>query len=268
MSGAGTGEGTGTAPAMAPSVRRHAGKVALVTGAASGIGRAVALRLGQEGAAVACIDLAEAAAADTAASVRGAGGSARSYRCDVSSPAEVDSTVRAAAAELGRPEVLCNVAGIGSFAHSDRLDIAEWSRIIEVNLTGTFLMCRAALPHLLDGGGVIINTSSTAGSTAQPYSAAYCASKGGVNLLTKALAWEFLKRGVRVNAVAPGGIETPIMEGFLPPADADAELLNRLISPLGFGQPEDVAGLFAYLASDDARYVTGAVMTIDGGMTC
>ena len=140
-------------------------------------------------------------------------------------------------------------------------------QIIAVNLTGTFLVCRATLPHLLDGGGTIVNVASTAGVIGQPYSAAYAASKGGVALLTKALAVEYLERGVRVNAVAPGGIETPIVGSFAVPDDASRRLMARIMSPMGFGQPEEVAGVIAFLASDEARYVTGAVYAIDGGVT-
>ncbi len=248
--------------------RRLGGKLAVVTGAASGIGRAVALRFADEGATVACVDLAEDGAAKTEAAIAEAGGTAATYGCDVADSEAVDTTVRAVATDLGSPDVVCNVAGIGTFANTHDLDLGEWNRILAVNLTGTFLMCKAALPYLLEHGGSIINTSSTAGIAAQPYSAAYCASKGGVSLLTRSMAWEYLKRGVRVNAVAPGGIETPIMQSFNLPETADVDLLAKITSPIGFGQPEDVAALFAYLASDEARYVTGTIMTIDGGMTC
>jgi NAD(P)-dependent dehydrogenase (short-subunit alcohol dehydrogenase family) len=250
-----------------PSDRRLSDKVAIVTGAASGIGRAVALRFAAEGAKVACFDVAEEGAAKTAAAIGEGGGTAVAFRCDVSNETEVADAVSAAATALGSPNLLCNVAGIGTFAYSEELDLAEWNRVLAVNLTGTFLMCRAVLPHLLEHGGAIINTGSTAGLAAQPYSAAYCASKGGVALLTRSLAWEYVKRGVRVNAVAPGGIETPIHASFVIPDGADPTLMAKITPPVGFGQPEDVAALFAYLASDEARYVTGSIMTIDGGIT-
>jgi NAD(P)-dependent dehydrogenase (short-subunit alcohol dehydrogenase family) len=242
-------------------------KVAIVTGAASGIGRAVALRFGVEGANVACLDVAEEGAEKTAAAIGEAGGTAAAFGCDVSNEAAVGDATSASVHALGSPDVLCNVAGIGSFAHTEELDLAEWNRILQVNLTGTFLMCRAVLPHLLEHGGAIINTASTAGVAAQPYSAAYCASKGGVALFTRSLAWEYAKRDVRVNAVAPGGIDTPITAAFVIPDDADATLMAKITPPVGFGKPEDVAALFAYLASDEAGYVSGAIMTIDGGLT-
>src|SRR5204862_7174653 len=125
----------------------------------------------------------------------------------------------------------------------------QWNKIVAVNLTGTFLVCQACLPQLLDGGGVIVNTASTAGLMGQPYSAAYCASKGGVVMLTKALAAEFIKRGVRVNAVAPGGADTPIVNSFGLPDAADYKLLAKIMSPMGIADPEDLASPFAVVAS-------------------
>jgi NAD(P)-dependent dehydrogenase (short-subunit alcohol dehydrogenase family) len=246
---------------------RLSGKVAVVTGAASGIGQATALRLASEGASVACLDLAGDAAGKTAADIEEAGGSARAYRVDIADEASVAGTVSAVLADLGRLDVLCNIAGIGNFAHSHEVPIAEWDRILGVNLTGTFLMCRAALPALLESRGTIINTASTAGLIGQPYSAAYCASKGGVIMLTKALAYEYIERGVRVNAVAPGGVETPLMSSFGFPEGSSKKLFYKIQTPMGFCRPEEVAGVFAFLASDESRYMTGSIVTIDGGMT-
>jgi 2-hydroxycyclohexanecarboxyl-CoA dehydrogenase len=240
----------------------------IVTGAASGIGRATAIRLAAEGATVACLDLDGAAAEKTAAEIGEAGGRARAWTVDVSDEAAVGATVAAVVAEHGGADALCNIAGIGRFAHSAELSKSEWDKTIAVNLTGTFLMCRAVLPTMLERGGAIVNTGSTAGMFGQPYSAAYGASKGGVILLTKSLAYEYIKRGVRVNAVAPGGIETPIIGSFDYPEGSDPKLFFKIMSPMGFGQPEEVAGLFAYLVSAEARYITGAVFAIDGGMTC
>src|SRR2546430_11532422 len=136
-----------------------------------------------------------------------------------------------------------------------------------VNLTGTFLMCQAALPYLLDGGGAIVNVASNAGLMGQPYSAAYCASKGGVVNLTRALSVEYLRRGVRVNAVAPGGMNTPMIAGFTMPEGGNMKELARVTSPLGAAEPEELAGLIAYIASDDARYMVGSIVSMDGGIT-
>jgi NAD(P)-dependent dehydrogenase (short-subunit alcohol dehydrogenase family) len=247
---------------------RFAGKVAIVTGAASGIGRATARRLGTEGAAVACLDVNIDMAKEVAGEIEAAGGRATGLQCDVSDPEQVRQAVAAAAGALGRPDILCNIAGIGRFYHSLEITPEQWKRIIDVNLTGTFLVAQAVLPHLLDRGGVMINTTSTSGIVAQPWQAAYCASKGGVLMLTKALALEYLDRNVRINAIAPGGVETPIINDFaVLPEGASMKRIMRYMSPKGFCQPEDLASLYAYVASDEAHYMTGSIVTMDGGIT-
>ena len=204
----------GTAPeAITPG--RYVGHVALVTGAGSGIGRATARRLAAEGGAVACLDVVteavESVAAEINAESAAAGGRAVALHCDVTDEDEVARVVDAARGELGTITNLCNIAGIGGFAHTPDETLHNWSKIIAVNLTGTFLMCRAVLPGMIEHGGSIVNTVSTAGMKGQPYSAAYCASKGGVRLLTMALAVEYMARGVRVNGVAPGGVDLSLI---------------------------------------------------------
>ncbi len=248
-------------------MNRFTGQTAIVTGAGSGLGQATAARLATEGAAVACMDVVADAVEATAARIRESGGNARAYRVDVSDPASVRSAVSAAAQDLGRPSVLVNCAGIGKFAHAHEMAFEDWSRIIAVNLTGSFLMAQAVLPHLLKGGGAIVNIASNAGLMGQPYSSAYCASKGGVIQLTRALADEYLHRNVRVNAVAPGGIATPLQHAFKLPEGADPRLIRKLMTPLGNAQPEEIATLVAYVASDEARYMTGSIVSIDGGLT-
>ena len=246
---------------------RFTDHVAVVTGAGSGLGRATAHRFGDDGAAVAAVDLDVDAAEKTTAEIGERGGSARAYQVDVTDPAAVKRTVEAVAADLGRPQVLVNSAGIGGFAHTVDETYERWSAILGVNLTGTFLMCQAALPHMLDGGGAIVNVASNAGLMGQPYSAAYCASKGGVVNLTRALSVEYVKRGVRVNAVAPGGMNTPMIAGFTMPEGVNLKEFARVTSPLGYAEPEEVAGVIAYIASDDARYMTGSIVSFDGGIT-
>ncbi len=260
----------GTAPAMV-TPGRYAGRVAVVTGAGSGIGRATARRLAAEGGAVACLDV-EAEAVETVATEINresaeVGGRAVAIRCDVTDEDAVRRAVEQAHAEIGPITNLCNIAGVGGFAHTPEQSLSGWDKIIAVNLTGTFLMCRAVLPEMLEHGGAIVNTVSTAGIIGQPYSAAYCASKGGVKMLTKALAVEYMARGVRVNGVAPGGVDTPIIHNFGPPADADFKLIERLMTPIGFAYPYEIAGAFAYLGSHEADYVTGAILSIDGAIT-
>ncbi len=243
-------------------------RVVIVTGAGSGIGRATAVRIASEGATVACVDLIEESVSRTASEISEAGSRARAYQADVSDKGSVTQTVDAVVEDLGALAGVANIAGIGKFAHTTEVPLQEWDRIIAVNLTGTFLVSQASLPHLLEsGGGSIVNMSSTAGVMGQPYSAAYCASKGGVSLLTKALAAEYIERGVRVNAVAPGGIETPIIADFGFPDGASRHLLTKMMSPMGFGQPDDVAVVVAYLLSEESKYVTGAIISVDGGMT-
>ncbi|GAC1312611.1 MAG: SDR family oxidoreductase [Acidimicrobiales bacterium] len=247
--------------------QRFTGRVAIVTGAGSGIGRATAVRLASEGAWVGCLDLDDAAVAATVSTIEGALGRAVAVACNVADPDSTRVAVAEVVEALGPPSLLCNIAGVGKFAHSHEMALADWQRIIDVNLTGTFLMCQAVLPYLLVNGGSIVNTASNAGLIGQAYSAAYCASKGGVVMLTKALSNEYVKAGVRVNAVAPGGTDTPIQRSFDLPEGADPKFLYKIMSPMGMASPEEIASLFAYVASDEARYMTGSIVSMDGGLS-
>jgi NAD(P)-dependent dehydrogenase (short-subunit alcohol dehydrogenase family) len=244
---------------------RYVGKTALVTGAASGIGRATAERLAAEGARVLCADLNEAAVKEAATAIQKAGGDAIAAACDVSDPEACRSIVSDAVTAFGRLDVLCNVAGVGLHEHATRIAVEQWNRVIAVNLSGTFFTCQAAIPHLLETQGNIVNTASSAGLMGVAYTSAYAASKGGVVMLTKELAVEYGRRGLRVNCVCPGGVDTPLARGFVPPEDADPHLLQRMMLVPLLAEPSEVAGAIAYLASDEARYVNGAAFSIDGG---
>jgi NAD(P)-dependent dehydrogenase (short-subunit alcohol dehydrogenase family) len=246
-------------------MKRFEGRAALITGAASGIGRATAERLAGEGARVLCTDVNEAGLEETADDIRKAGGQAAARVLDVSDASACDAAVRAAVDELGRLDVLCNVAGIGMYVHATDLTPEQWDRVLAINLSGTFFTCRAAIPHLLETAGNIVNVASSAGLMGIAYSAAYCASKGGVVLLTRSLAVEFAHRGLRVNCVCPGGVDTPLTRAFRPPEGARRQLLARMSLVPKLATPGEIAGSIAYLASDEARFVNGAALSIDGG---
>ncbi len=246
---------------------RFAGKTAIVTGAASGIGAATARRLGAEGADVLCADLRLDGAEATATAIVEAGGSAQAAEVDVSDSASARALVGTAVGAFGGLDVLCNIAGIGHATHfADETDDG-WLRTIAVNLNGCFFTAHAALPHLLESKGNIVNVASTAGMMGQAYVAAYCASKHGVIGLTRSLAIEFGRKGIRANAVCPGGTNTNIIGGFAPPEGANMHLVMRAMLLDSLAEPEDIAATIAYVGSDEARFVNGAVLAVDGGIT-
>ena len=239
-----------------------------MTGAASGIGRATAQRLAAEGARVFAADRDEPKLAETVELVRKDGGEAEAHRLDVADPAACRAAVDAAVARYGRLDVLANVAGVMYWGHLTDVSEADWARTLGVNLSGVFFLCQAAVPHLLETKGVIVNVASAAAIKGQAYTAPYCVSKAGVVSLTKCLAVEFAKRGLRAVAICPGGVNTPLNANLQLPDGADKALFARLM-PLSFpiAEPEEIAAAVAYLASPEARFVNGAVFSIDGGQT-
>ena len=244
---------------------RLAGKVALITGGVGGIGSAVAARFGREGA--------EVVAADLMPNDLGSGdGEGPVFQqLDVTSSASVQEAMAAVEARFGRLDVLVNCAGIEIEKTIEETSEEDWDRLIAINLKGTFLACKHALPLLRKaGGGAIVNFGSYDGFMADPTLAAYCASKGGVHALTKAIAVDHGPEGIRCNAVCPGYIDTPMLQSFFGEA-GDVESLKQEICHIHpvrrYGTPEDVANLVLWLASDEAGYASGQLWVLDGGLT-
>jgi meso-butanediol dehydrogenase/(S,S)-butanediol dehydrogenase/diacetyl reductase len=246
--------------------QRFIGRRALVTGGASGIGRATALRLASEGAAVVAVDVDSGLLATLSEEGKGLEGSVSALVGDVSSESGVEAMVTFSLDRLGGLDVVVNAAGVLSFSNTHQQALDEWQRLLTINLTGTFLVCRETLTHLLASQGNIVNLASTAAHKGQPWATAYAASKGGVLAFTKSLAIEYAAAGLRVNTISPGAIDTPITAAFQLPEGADVKLLRR-VTPMGsFGTPEGIAAAIAFVASDEASHMNGADILVDGAM--
>ncbi|MFF4183983.1 SDR family NAD(P)-dependent oxidoreductase [Streptomyces sp. NPDC001691] len=256
---------------------RYEGRRALVTGGGSGIGQATVLRLLAEGGHVVAADVSEAGLKDTADKAGATAGRLTTLVVDIADEDSVRAGVAAAVAALGGLDVLVNAAGILRSSHTHETSLADFNKVVAVNLTGTFLMIREAVPALLKGNGAaVVNFSSTSAMFAHPYMAAYAASKGGIQSMTHALAAEYAKQGIRFTAVQPGSISSGMTDGTGAsrssvgpglPADADMSLFAKLAPAIGqgFAGPETVASVVAMLASDDGRFITGTEVRVDGG---
>ncbi|HJX23242.1 MAG TPA: glucose 1-dehydrogenase [Candidatus Bathyarchaeia archaeon] len=252
------------------SQRRLDGKVALVTGGGKGIGRAIALLFAGEGAKVVVVNRKGGGGA-TVETIRNAGGDAILVEADVSRSTEVEGAVRATVEHYGKIDVLVNNAGIFIGGQVTEFSEESWDEIIDINLKGVFLCSKYAAAEMLkSGGGVIINISSALGLVGAEGEAAYCACKGGVISFTRAMALDYAKRNIRVNCICPGTILTPLLDQFLVKSEnyETALAIEGEKAPMGrVGKPEEVAYMALYLASDESSYVTGSIMTVDGGWT-
>jgi NAD(P)-dependent dehydrogenase (short-subunit alcohol dehydrogenase family) len=250
-----------------PTVSDMRGKAALVTGAASGLGRATALKLAQAGADVCIVDVNPAGLEDTAQQLRALGVRAHVYATDLSHRDNCIAAVAAAVAEFGRLDALCNVAGVIVMCNAHEMSAADFQRTLAVNLSAPFFLIQAAIPHLLQANGAVVNVSSSAALIGEAYAVAYAATKAAVNHMTKSLAMEYMHKPIRFNAVAPGGMLTNIGTTIKMPADINYSLMKRYTGLRGMVEVDDVADMIAFLASDAARNYHGAIVSIDGGIT-
>ena len=243
------------------------GKVALVTGAASGLGRATAMKLAAAGANLCLVDIDAAGLAETSAELAATGVALLEHGADLADPAACTGAVAAAVARFGRLDALCNVAGVIRLAHSHAMPAAQWHQTLAINLSAPFFLSQAAIPHLIEAEGAIVNVASSAAFIGEAYAAAYCATKAGLVNMTKAMAMEYARRPIRINAVAPGGMMTNIAADMRVPEGAEIDLIKRFSGLRGLVEVDDVADLIVLLASPAGRSYHGACVTIDAGIT-
>jgi NAD(P)-dependent dehydrogenase (short-subunit alcohol dehydrogenase family) len=243
-------------------------KVAVVTGASKGIGKGIAIRYTQEGAAVVIASRSMELLSGIAKEINKAGGQALALPLDVRRPESIQEVVDRTVQEYGRLDIMVNNAGVSMAHPSEALSPEDWIRAVETDLFGVFYGCQSAGRQMMkQGGGCIINITSIYGIVAAPMRAAYCASKAGANMLTKVLASEWADRNIRVNAIAPGYIRTELVQDLIDKGILPVGAIEKRTPQGRIGEAEDVVGLAVYLASDEALFVTGSIMTVDGGWT-
>lgn len=250
-----------------PIVSVMAGKAVLVTGAASGLGRATALKLAEAGAAICIVDVNAAGLESTAAQARALGARVLVQATDLAVREHCGAAVAAAIAEFGRLDGLCNVAGIIVLCNAPDMSAVDFEKTLAVNLSAPFYLMQAAIPHLLEAHGAVVNVTSSAAFVGEAYAAAYCATKAGLTQMTKALAMEYVHKPIRFNAVAPGGMMTNIAANIKMPEGADLALIKRFSGLRGLVEVDDVADMIAFLVSDAGRGFHGACISIDKGIT-
>ncbi len=242
-------------------------KATLVTGAASGLGRGTALALARAGANVCIVDVNAAGLEETAQLLRAIGRKSLVHVTDLSAADNCAAAVAAALASFGRLDALCNVAGLIIFSNSTEMAGKDWDKTLAVNLSAPFHLSKAAIPHLLERHGAIVNVTSSAAFIGEAYAAAYCATKAGLNAMTRSMAMEYMHKPIRINAVAPGGMMTNIATNLKMPEGVDYSLIKRFSGMRGLVEVDDVAEMIAYLASDAGRGFHGACLAMDRGIT-
>ncbi|HTO01803.1 MAG TPA: SDR family oxidoreductase [Microthrixaceae bacterium] len=250
------------------SPNRFENKVAFLTGASSGIGRATAVRLAAEGAKVFAVDINGEGLTALADEVTAAGGQITTRVGSIGDRDECFASIEACVAELGSVDVLGNIAGVSRADHITDVTEAQYRLMMSVNADGPFFLCQAAIPHLIESKGNIVNIASNAGLMGTAYTVAYSMTKGAIVQLTRSLAMELQKTPVRVNAIAPGGIMTGLTENFHMPRTLDGDLITPYMGYRGMGAPEDIASLFSFVASDEGRNMHGSILSSDLGLTC
>jgi NAD(P)-dependent dehydrogenase (short-subunit alcohol dehydrogenase family) len=241
------------------------GQVALVTGAGGGLGGASALRIAELGGDLALLDISAEALAGTAEKARAMGRKVLELPLNLTDRVDCAAAVAQTVAHFGKIDALCNVAGVLKCGRSEDVTEADWDIVMKVNLEAPFFLSRAAVPHMIEKGGAIVNVCSTAAFNAQGFFSAYCASKAGLVHLTKTMAVEYMKTPIRINAVAPGGMETALASEAYPAFALDPEIVGRLGTVRGFCEIDDVADMVAYLASPASRSMQGSVVLVDRG---
>ena len=245
-------------------VTKFEGKVALVTGAASGVGRATSRQMVAQGAKVFGIDI-NKEGLDLVVDELGA--NFKPAVCDISNREASQAAVAECVTTFGKLDIVANVAGVVKSHHVTDVDEATWRLIMGVNLDGMFWITQAAIPHLLESGGNIVNVASNAGFMGQAYTVPYCAAKGAVINMTRALAMEYIKTDLRVNAIAPGGMNTGMTENYHVPEGIDYSLMQTYTGFRGMAEPESAANAICWMASDEAARCTGSILSVDGGLT-